>query len=108
MFLLTRFVQHVLGFVIHSLSFRRSMSPLDNIAGYRHDIVVALVDLLFVQWTRPASQKKMQSGHCCFEDVSQSSASMKKMALVNGALTKIGKIGICRKSSNMYVPPSSS
>ena len=53
MFLLTSFVQHFLSLVIHSLSFGRSMSGtafvvlFDKIAGYRHDIVVALVDLLF-------------------------------------------------------------
>ena len=48
-----RFVQHVFGLVIHSSSCTRSMSGsalviiLDNVAGYRHDIVVALVHLLF-------------------------------------------------------------
>ena len=49
MLFLTSFMQH---FFSHSLSFRKSMSGatlvilLDNVAGYRHDIVVALVDLL--------------------------------------------------------------
>ena len=53
MFLLTRFVQHFFSLVIHSLSFRRSMSGaalvilLVNVAGYRHDIVVAFVELVF-------------------------------------------------------------
>ena len=54
MFLLTRFLQHFPGLVVSSLSFRRSMSVsalvilfFDNMARYRHCIVVALVDLRF-------------------------------------------------------------
>ena len=52
MFLLTRFMQHFFSLVIHSLSLRGSTSGaalvllFDNIARYRHDIVVALADLL--------------------------------------------------------------
>ena len=81
--LLTRFL-HFPGLVVYSLSFRRSMSGsalvilLDNIAGHRHCIVVAFVDLLFISRDPQASSARLmdnalQSGHCCFEDVSQSS-----------------------------------
>ena len=52
MLFLTNFMQQFFSLVLHSLSFRRSMSGaallilLDNIARYWQDIVVALVDLL--------------------------------------------------------------
>ena len=82
-------MQHFPALVEHSLSFRRSMSGsalvilVDNIAGYRHCILVAFVDILFTSRDPQASSARtidnacfpiymLPSGHCCFEDVSQS------------------------------------